>query len=174
MASEYQNTMPSATGARTPQSHPSRAAAYRNTADETTTKTAASRRLMTPRGSSRIAVRGLSASKRASTARLNPMAALRALTMQRTIQPTLRPRERLGAPRQQRTGERERQREHRVAEADEREIGRQSGHAEGASVGSHATSGGAMPETRYSSTSTMPSGTRTLMSAARRPGSMVP
>ena len=43
---------------------------------------------MTPRGSSRIAVRGLSASKRASTARLKPIAALRALTMQTTIQPT--------------------------------------------------------------------------------------
>jgi hypothetical protein len=42
---------------------------------------------MAPRGSSRIAVRGFSASKRASTSRLNPMAALRALTMQRMIQP---------------------------------------------------------------------------------------
>ena len=52
------------------------------------TKSVASHRLMAPRGSSRIAVRGLSASKRASTRRLNPIAALRAATMQTTIQPT--------------------------------------------------------------------------------------
>ena len=43
-----------------------------------------------------------------------------------------------------------------------------------ASAGTHATSAGAMPETRYSSTSPTPSGTRTLMSAARLPGSIVP
>ena len=92
------------------------------------TKTAASRRLIAPRGISRMAVRGLSASKRASTARLKPMAALRALTMQSDDPAHLRPRERLGAPRQQRAGERERQREHRMAEADERQVGGQSGH----------------------------------------------
>ena len=38
-----------------------------------------------------MAVRGLSASKRTSTARLKPIAALRALTMQRVIQPTCAP-----------------------------------------------------------------------------------
>ncbi len=36
---------------------------------------------MAPRGISRFAVRGFSASKRASTSRLNPIAALRAATM---------------------------------------------------------------------------------------------
>jgi hypothetical protein len=41
-----------------------------------------------PRGSSRIAVLGLSASKRASTRRLKPIAALRALTMQTIIHAT--------------------------------------------------------------------------------------
>src|SRR5215510_3345508 len=59
-----------------------------NTADDTTTKSAASRRDIAPRGSSRIAVRGLSASKRASTRRLKPIAALRAPTMATTIQST--------------------------------------------------------------------------------------
>ena len=48
----------------------------------------ASRTDIAPRGSSRAAVRGLSASKRASTSRLNPIAALRAATMQTTTQPT--------------------------------------------------------------------------------------
>jgi hypothetical protein len=88
LASEYQKTMASATGDRTPHSHPSRVAAKTKTADETSTKIAASRGLIAPRGISRMAVRGLSASKRASTARLKPIAALRALTMQTTIQPT--------------------------------------------------------------------------------------
>jgi hypothetical protein len=41
---------------------------------------------MRPVGSSRDAVRGLRASYAASTSLLNPMAALRALTMQATIQ----------------------------------------------------------------------------------------
>jgi hypothetical protein len=41
-----------------------------------------------PAGSSRIAVRGFSASKCASTMRLNDIAALRAVTMARMIQPT--------------------------------------------------------------------------------------
>ena len=43
---------------------------------------------MRPCGSSRIAVRGLRASNDASTSRLNPMAALRAATMQATIHTT--------------------------------------------------------------------------------------
>ena len=41
-----------------------------------------------PAGISRIAVRGLSASQRASTMRLKAMAALRAVTIAATIQPT--------------------------------------------------------------------------------------
>src|SRR6266852_7281131 len=46
-----------------------------------TTKATASRMLIAPRGSSRFAVRGLSASMRASASRLNPIAALRAATI---------------------------------------------------------------------------------------------
>ena len=61
-ASEYQNTIASATGDSAKQSGPSFHAANTNTADETTTNTAASPRVIAPRGSSRIAVRGLSAS----------------------------------------------------------------------------------------------------------------
>ena len=59
-----------------------------NTTDEMMTKTAASLRVIAPRGISRIDVRGLSASWRASASRLNPIAALRALTMQTTIHAT--------------------------------------------------------------------------------------
>ena len=59
-----------------------------NAADATTMKTVASRVLIAPRGSSRFAVRGLSASIRASARRLNPIAALRAATMATRIQPT--------------------------------------------------------------------------------------
>jgi len=47
--------------------------------------------VIAPRGSSREAVRGLSASNRASTSRLNPMAALRAVTMATTIQSRRQP-----------------------------------------------------------------------------------
>ena len=128
LASEYQNTIASATGDSTRHSVLSRDAANTNTADDTITKTAASGVVIAPRGSSRIAVRGLSASNRASTRRLKPIAALRALTMHTTIHADLRPRERLLAPGQQRAGQRKRQREHRVAEADEREIGRELVH----------------------------------------------
>ena len=46
--------------------------------------------LMRPAGNSRDAVRGFLASKRASTSRLNPIAALRAATMHPTIQITRR------------------------------------------------------------------------------------
>ena len=91
----------------------------------TTTNSAASRRVIAPRGSSRIAVRGLSASNRASTSRLNPIAALRAPTMHDDNPAHLRPGERMVAPRQQRPGQRERQRKHRVAEAHERQVGRE-------------------------------------------------
>jgi hypothetical protein len=48
---------------------------------------AASRRVIRPRGSSRPAVRGLSASCGASASRLNPIAALRAATIASTIHP---------------------------------------------------------------------------------------
>ena len=54
----------------------------------------------------------------------------------------LRPRERLIAPGQQRPGQRKRQREHRVAEADEREIGGQLTHR---IVSSQAIASGSMP-----------------------------
>ena len=53
-----------------------------------TTNTSAWRCVSAPRGSSRIAVRGFSASKRASTRRLKPIAALRALTMHAAIHAT--------------------------------------------------------------------------------------
>ena len=49
---------------------------------------AASDALIAPRGISRFAVRGFSASSRASTSRLNPMAAERAATMATRIHPT--------------------------------------------------------------------------------------
>ena len=56
-----------------------------------TTNATASPCDMTPRGSSRLAVRGLSASNRASTRRLNPIAALRAATIATRIQPIVTP-----------------------------------------------------------------------------------
>src|SRR5687767_8917248 len=56
--------------------------------DDTMTKSAASVVETMPRGISRIEVRGLSASNRASTSRLKPIAALRPLTMQAIIHPT--------------------------------------------------------------------------------------
>ena len=94
-----------------------------NAIDETTTKTIASRRLIAPRGSSRMAVRGFFASYCASTSRLNPIAALRAATIAMTIHSTrhatsARPED--AVQRQQRTGQRERQREDGVAEPYER------------------------------------------------------
>ena len=97
MASEYQNTIASATGDSAKQIGFSRHAAKTNTADATTTNAIASRELIAPRGSSRFAVRGLSASIRASTSRLNPIAALRAATIATRIQPTDGPRDRARA-----------------------------------------------------------------------------
>src|SRR5688572_22200918 len=67
-----------------------REAANTNITDATATKSAASVCDIAPRGSSRMDVRGFIASNRASTRRLNPIAALRALTMQTTIQSTCR------------------------------------------------------------------------------------
>ena len=62
LASEYQNTIASATGDSTKQSHESFQAAKTKTIDETITNAMASARDIAPRGISRIAVRGLSAS----------------------------------------------------------------------------------------------------------------
>jgi hypothetical protein len=88
LAIEYQNTMTSATGESARHSGLSREEANTKTIDEMATKRVASIWLIAPRGSSRIAVRGLSASKRASTRRLKPIAALRALTIHTTIHVT--------------------------------------------------------------------------------------
>src|SRR5215471_5023101 len=80
--------MSSATGESTKHSGPSWNAQATNSTDETITNTMASPRDIRPRGSSRIAVRGLRASKPASTRRLNPIAALRAVTIAATIHAT--------------------------------------------------------------------------------------
>src|SRR6188768_4338417 len=77
--------MASATGDNTRHVVPSWNAANTNTTDDTMTKTDASVRLITPRGISRIAVRGFCASHFASARRLNPIAALRAATIATTI-----------------------------------------------------------------------------------------
>ena len=66
-----------------------RHAAYPKQTDATATNAAASRIVIAPRGSSRFDVLGFSASIRASTSRLNPIAALRADTMAARIQPTV-------------------------------------------------------------------------------------
>ena len=120
--------MPSATGDSQPQSALIWNDTQTNAADATTTKAVASRRDIAPRGSSRDAVRGFIASKRASTSRLNPIAALRADDHRQHNPAHLRPGNRMLARRQQRPGQRERQREDGVAEADEREIGDEAGH----------------------------------------------
>ena len=63
LASEYQNTIASATGDSAKQSGPELPRREdEDHADETTTNTAASRAVIAPRGISRIAVRGFSAS----------------------------------------------------------------------------------------------------------------
>src|SRR5688572_13933932 len=87
-ASEYQKMMISATGDRTKHSQLSCAVDATNATDMTPTNTVASLVDMRPLGISRDEVRGFAASNRASTSRLNPMAALRAVTMQATIQNT--------------------------------------------------------------------------------------
>src|SRR5258708_21014834 len=88
LASEYQNTMASASGDSTKHTRPSAYAAPTNATEAAATKTIASQRVIAPRGSSRIAVRGLFASYRASTSRLKPIAAPRAATIATTIQTT--------------------------------------------------------------------------------------
>ena len=87
-ASEYQNTMPSATGDSARQIQPSWVVTRMKATEAATTRTTASPDDMTLRGSSRFAVRGFAASNRASTNRLNPMAAVRAATMAATIHAT--------------------------------------------------------------------------------------
>ena len=91
MASEYQNTIASATGDSQKQIGPSRHAANTKTSEATTTNTVASARVIAPRGISRDAVRALSASCAASASRLNPIAALRAATIATTIHATRGP-----------------------------------------------------------------------------------
>src|SRR5215831_4885461 len=88
LASEYQNTMSSATGESAKHNGPSWYADTTKRTDATITKDVASARVIRPRGSSRMAVRGLRASKLASTRRLNPIAALRAVTIAATIHAT--------------------------------------------------------------------------------------
>src|SRR5262245_44224860 len=88
-ASEYQNTMPSATGDNMKHSGFNWYAANTNSADATTTKAVASAALIAPRGISRLAVLGFSASNRRSTRRLNPIAAERAITIATRIHPTV-------------------------------------------------------------------------------------
>ncbi len=77
--------MARATGDNAKHSGPRLHAEKMKTIEATTTNRMASRFDMTPRGSSRVAVRGLSASKFASTNRLKPIAALRAATIATTI-----------------------------------------------------------------------------------------
>src|SRR5262245_41395074 len=88
LASEYQNTMASATGDRIKQRGESAPAATTNTIDDIVTNSVAAGRVMRPRGISRMAVRGFFASKSASTRRLKPIAALLAATIATTIQMT--------------------------------------------------------------------------------------
>ena len=86
-ASEYQKTIASATGDRTKQSVEICDVTPTKTADQPATKPIACVREIAPRGISRAAVLGFSASCRASTSRLKPIAAERAATMAATIQP---------------------------------------------------------------------------------------
>src|SRR5215471_13513304 len=81
--------MTRATGASIRQSGLNRHDANRKTADAIVTNAVASTTVIAPRGSSRLAVRGLSASILASTSRLNPIAALRADTIATTIHSTV-------------------------------------------------------------------------------------
>ena len=89
-ASEYQKINAIATGASSKHSRLNCAAAATNATDITTTNSVASVVDIRPLGSSRPAVRGFAASKRASTNRLKPIAALRAAIMQTMIQAACR------------------------------------------------------------------------------------
>src|ERR1043166_2109583 len=81
--------MASATGDRRRQTVLNRQDANTKMADAMATNATASVRFIAPRGSSRLEVRGLSASRRASTSRLKPIAALRAATIATRIQRTV-------------------------------------------------------------------------------------
>ena len=165
-----------ATGANARQSGDSRDAAKTKTTAATITNTVASGFDSSPRGNSRMAVRGLRASILASTRRLNPSPRPRADHAHHDPR-DLRPRERLFAPGQQRPGQREWQREHRVAEShNERYV---------ASLptlsGSWKLGVGSRYEPLYRRrfdarhqvfSPRSPSGTRTATRAARLPGSM--
>ena len=170
---------------------PSCHAANTNTTDETTTKTTASARDIAPRGISRIAVRGLSASYDASASRLNPIAALRAATIATTIQATrqaddgVRP---VADPvqREERAGQRKRQREDRVAEAHEAGVGSQAVHSSHDKGGQgarcrvpRAIDSQPMSDAGFRSPGILPHprrrrGTRTASSSARLPGAIEP
>ena len=78
------------------------------------------------------------------------------------------------ASRQQRTGQRERKREDRVTEANERQIGANPTEHHDDPASSHRICSGWTPDTRYSSTSSTAPGTETASSRARFPGSIVP
>ncbi len=90
LAREYQKITTSATGDSRKHSRLSCDAATMNTSDMISTNTVASIGDTRPVGISRFDVRGFCASNRASTRRLNPIAALRAVTMHMTIQNTCR------------------------------------------------------------------------------------
>ena len=89
-ASEYQKTIPRAIGDKAKQSGPSVQVTATNATEATATSVTASRMVIAPRGSSRLAVRGFFASYRTSTIRLKPIAAVRAVAIARTT-PPIRP-----------------------------------------------------------------------------------
>ena len=123
LASEYQNTIASATGdsseAERVQTPGGEHEDDRRDDDEHDRLGRASSRRAAARDSP---CAGLSASNRASTRRLNPIAALRAATIATRIHADRAPRDGGVLRRQQRAGQRKRQREHRVAEPDERQV----------------------------------------------------
>ena len=82
--------MSSASGDSQPQRRLIWKALATKAAAATATNAQPSPAVIAPRGSSRLAVRGFFASKRASTMRLKPIAALRAATMQARIQANCR------------------------------------------------------------------------------------
>ena len=88
LASEYQNTIASATGDSAKQIQPSGHVEATNATEVTTRNAHACAADSLPAGISRLAVRGFSASQRASTMRLKAIAALRAVTIASTIHST--------------------------------------------------------------------------------------
>src|SRR5436305_9965086 len=88
LVNEYSSTIAKASGERYSVSRFSCAAEITKTTQVAVTKTAANFCESTPAGMARVAVRGLAASIWASARRLKAMAAERAETMHRTIQPS--------------------------------------------------------------------------------------